>query len=267
MAPTLPCSPPLEEGPDPTAAPAGNAKEPLHGTGVPLGLPPPPHKVVGAGKSTCTFPPIPLHPTHPSLLIPPLLQHLRALPRSSRAGGTRGAPCPALAEGVGRRMLEMGDASLPPLLHPSQPPVPQSIPSSLQCPQQVQAPGGLRACGTMPGTWREQLRPCSHASEPCREGGSSWVAMEERKQLRKKPFQAGRNQWGTRAGAAGLPAAGEGGGVGENISARFGGGGATSASRLMEPREGNLLPSPSLMDAEPPGSPPPAPLLPLSSTT
>lgn len=108
----------------------------------------------------------------------------------------------------------MGDASLPSQHLPSRPPVAESSPSSPRCPRlgsTCQSPGVLRACGTVPGTWREQLRPCSHAAEPWREGGSSWVAMEERKQLREKPFQAGRNQWGTRAGAARLPAAELGG--------------------------------------------------------
>lgn len=38
------------------------------------------------------LPPIPLHPTHPSLLIHPSLGHPRALPRPCRAEGAQGAP-------------------------------------------------------------------------------------------------------------------------------------------------------------------------------
>lgn len=160
----------------------------------------------------------------------------------------------------------MGDASLPAQHLPSQHPVPESSPSSPQCPRlggTCQARGVLRACGTMPGTWREQLRPCSHASEPWREGGSSWVAMEERKQLREKPFQAGRNQWGTRAGAAGLPAAGGGG---EHLCTVWRWRGRICLS--IDGAGGRKPPPLSIpMDAELPGSPPPAPLLPLLHST
>lgn len=65
--------------------------------------------------------------------------------------------------------------------------------------------------------------------------------MEERKQLRNKPFHAGRNRSEMRAGDCRAPGGWEG-----EISARFGGGGATSASRSMELGDEKLLLSPSL---------------------
>lgn len=98
-------------------------------------------KVVGAGESTCTSHPSlcmpPIHPSssHPSSSISELS------PGAPELGGTQRAPCPALAEGVVRGLLEMGDASLPSQLHPNQAPVPRSSPSSLQCPRAGAGPG------------------------------------------------------------------------------------------------------------------------------
>lgn len=87
--------------------------------------------------------------------------------------------------------------------------------------------------------------------------------MEERKQLREKPFQAGRNQWGD-AGRGCRAPRGRGRGEtslrgseveGPHLPLDGGSGGKEKPPPLCIP-----------MDAEPPGPPPPASSLPLLHT-
>lgn len=154
------------------AAPAGDAVGTLPFGGMPPGMAPRAkacrHKVVGAGKSTCT--------SHPS---PP---HLRALPRASRAESTpedRGLRVLLRQRGMRRRMLgwETRDA---PLSHPStfsantalpreRPRFGTMLPGSAASARAREHPEPVGRCRAHRG---KKLRPHSCESKPYRREGA-----------------------------------------------------------------------------------------------